>query len=57
MGEGFRASVSFCRALSDGELAKSALELRRLELEDLPPSAPRTPRDMGREEREAAVFS
>ena len=32
MGDGFRASVSFCRALSDGELANRALELSRLEL-------------------------
>lgn len=61
IGEGLRASVSFWRALSDGELANSALELRRLELElggfmsidddDL------KPRGRGREDREAAVFS
>ena len=53
MGEGFKASVSFCRALKDGELANSALELSELLLMELLLLAS----DRGREEREAAVFS
>ena len=58
MGEGFRASVSFCSADRDGDDANRALELSE-ELEevlcgDLLPGG-RVGR--GREDREAAVFS
>lgn len=61
IGEGFSASVSFWRALREGELANSALELRRLELELVGLMScevdDRNPRGSGSEDNEAAVFS